>query len=154
MDRAFGELTCDFLLMADRAEVVNGKLYLMGGAWDRLNVADLAQSVPISVAIGVLVQWNATNRQHHLRVHMEDADGREVEGFGLEAGFVAGRPPQLMEGDEQRMIFAIPAVPVRFPRTGKYALVVALNGSVARRTTFSVVAPTPDQRSGVSPAGA
>jgi len=31
----------DFLILADRAEAVNGKLYLLGGAWDRLGLTSL-----------------------------------------------------------------------------------------------------------------
>jgi hypothetical protein len=31
----------DYLLVADGAQVVGGKLYLLGGGWDRLTVPDL-----------------------------------------------------------------------------------------------------------------
>src|SRR5660397_182444 len=35
------KITLDYLLVADGAQVVGGKLYLLGGGWDRLTVPQL-----------------------------------------------------------------------------------------------------------------
>ncbi len=45
----------DFLLLADRAEVLNGKLYMMGGAWDRRQIRSIDSPVSLTMVIGVLV---------------------------------------------------------------------------------------------------
>ena len=47
MDQLDQKPTIDFLLIADRAEVVSGKLYMMGGAWDHITITDLGQPVMI-----------------------------------------------------------------------------------------------------------
>jgi hypothetical protein len=134
----------EFLILADRAEAVNGKLYVMGGAWDRYAVQDFTQPVPISFAVAVQVPWGATNTQLTLRLQMEDADNRPVPNFTLSAGFIAGRPPLMKHGDKQRVILAMPLVPVKFPGPGPYqavAQVVDDVGQVAaeRRVSFQLV---------------
>jgi len=139
----------DFFLLADRAEAVNGKLYLMGGAWDRVFVQDFKQPVTISFALGVLVPWNATNQQHAVQIAIEDIDRRRPVEFSLEAGFVAGRPAWASQGETQRVILAVPSIPVKFPEPGAYQAVAHIAGGRERRVGFSLVAgPVP-----ASPAG-
>ena len=75
MTPGFEQVEVDFLLLADRAEVLNGKLYMMGGAWDRRNIRDIAAPVPLSIVVGVLIPWNLTNEPHQLRLRIEDEDG-------------------------------------------------------------------------------
>ena len=41
----------DYLLVADRAEVVNGKLYLMGGSWDRIQPQQFPHRMMLGIAI-------------------------------------------------------------------------------------------------------
>jgi hypothetical protein len=123
----------DFLMIADRAEAINGKLYVMGGAWDTISVPDLGLPISFSVALGINIPWNATNEPHRLRLLVQDADGGGLAEF--EAEFVAGRPPHLALGSLQRMLFAA-GVTVLLPRPGVYAVVAFLNGREARRTIF------------------
>ena len=69
------QVEVDFLILADLAEVLNGKLYMMGGAWDRRHFRDIAAPVPLTIVVGVLVPWNLTNEPHRLRIRLEDEDG-------------------------------------------------------------------------------
>lgn len=138
--KELGELAVDFFLLADRAEAVGGKLYVMGGAWDRYSVQNFEQPVLISFAIGVLVPWTQTNVEHAVRVSIEDAD-RQPLGFEMKAGFVCGRPPTVNQTDPQRAILAIPMVPVKFPRPGSYQAVLEINGTEQRRVQFYAVDP-------------
>ena len=138
MTSEIAQPTIDFLLLADHAEAVNGKLYLMGGGWDVRAVRDFAQPVPLTIALAVLVPWNATNQRHHLRLRVEDADGHglaEVKGE-----FVAGRPPQLAAGTTQRIPLAFQHIPVVRSGPGVYAVIAEMNGRDERRTTFTAVA--------------
>ena len=128
----------DFLMIADRAEAINGKLYVMGGAWDTISVPDLSVPISFSVALGINIPWNATNEPHRLRLLVQDADGGGLAEF--EAEFVAGRPPHLALGSLQRMLFAagvtawfvygllIRSVPVIFTNLVTLALVLAIIG--------------------------
>lgn len=136
------DLQIDFFILADRAEAVNGKLYLMGGAWDRYFAQDLEQPLPISFALGILVPWNATNQQHSVRIRIEDLDRNQQMPFTLEAGFVAGRPPFATPGQQQRVILAVPSVPVRFLAHGAYQAVAEIVGGAERRVEFHITPTT------------
>lgn len=130
----------DFLLLADRAEALNGKLYMMGGAWDRVSVQDLQSATFISLAVGILVPWNATNQQHRATIGIEDEDGNNT-GFSVEAGFTAGRPAFARAGQSQRVVLALPLVPVRFPEYGTYVAQMYINDEKAKSIEFNVTGP-------------
>lgn len=127
----------DFLILADRAEVQGGKLYVMGGGWDRIGLQRFDTPAPISFAVGILIPWNACNEQHRLTVTIETPDNQPID-FRNEIGFMAGRPPWAQQGDVQRTILAAPVVPVLFPRPDTYSLVAAINGVVAKKVQFRV----------------
>jgi hypothetical protein len=131
----------DFLLVADRAEVINGKLYAMGAAWDRIGVADFSKPMPLSVAVGVLVPWTATNQPHVVTLTLRDADGVPVE-FRVEANFVTGRPP-FLNGEVQRVLLAIPGASVLLPGPGNYVLAAAVDGVEMKVVRFGATAATP-----------
>jgi len=130
-------LQIDFLVLADYAEAVNGKLYLMGGAWDRIGVRDASQPMRFGVALAILVPWTATNQNHALRLTLEDADGSE-RGMLVESTFVTGRPPELAPGSTQRVLLAVNSL-MPPPPAAEYALVAAIDGEERRRVIFTVV---------------
>ena len=57
----------DYLLVADRAEVVSGKLYLMGGSWDRITPPQF----PHRMMLG-----HRARRAHPVHVHRRAAHGQ------------------------------------------------------------------------------
>ena len=123
----------DFLILADRAESLNGKVYMMGGGWDRLYVPDFAQPQSISIAVGILVPWNATNQNHSLTGRIEDDDGQEITNWSL--SFNAGRPPLLVTGQQQRVILAF-QVAIILPGLGTYAVIALINDNESKRAAF------------------
>jgi hypothetical protein len=62
--------------LADSAEAVNGKLYVLGAGWDQLVVSSLP-AVQQRVAVGVLLQvgWNDTDAEHDATLRLETEDG-------------------------------------------------------------------------------
>ena len=130
----------DILMLADYAEVVGGKLYIMGGAWDRLAVRDPSQPMRFAIGVSVLVPWNATNHTFGLRLTIEDSDS-VTHGTLVETSFVAGRPPDLKPGSDQRVLLAINSLmPSLGP--GEYAIVAAIDGAERRRVSFAVIHTT------------
>ena len=127
--------TVDFLILADHAEAINGKMYLMGGGWDSRQVQDFAQPVPITIAAAVMVPWNATNQRHQLRLRVEDADGHQLAEVKVE--FTTGRPPQLSVGMLQRVPLAFQQIPIRLPGPGVYVIVAEINGRDDKRIVFT-----------------
>jgi hypothetical protein len=129
----------DFMILADRAEALNGKLYIMGGAWNEITVQDIRQPVVISFAVGILVPWNATNEQHRMTMVIEDADSVALDTFRVDSNFTAGRPPQAQVGEVQRLVLAVPAVPIQFARPGAYIVKTAINDGPAKEVQFKLL---------------
>jgi hypothetical protein len=123
----------DFLILADRAEAVKGKLYMMGGGWDRIWVTDFAQPQRISLAVGILVPWNATNVSHSLAIRIETQDGNELAALGL--NFNAGRPPTIGQAESQRVVLAFELV-LALPAPGTYAIKAFVDNEESKRVVF------------------
>lgn len=99
------------LLLADFAEVLNGKLYVMGGGWTETGPAP----APSALAAIVEVGWDETNREHRLLFELVDSDNHAVmvptpkgqEPLRIEAQFNVGRPPQAKPGSSFNLPFAV-----------------------------------------------
>ncbi len=63
------------MLLADSAQVADGKLYILGGGWSVTG----PEPVPSAVAIKVAVDWHEFNSPHHWELILEDADGKLVQ---------------------------------------------------------------------------
>jgi hypothetical protein len=124
----------DFLLVADRAEAVNGKLYLLGGGWDRITLSQFPGSANFDVALGVLVGYTETNERHEFHLTLEDDDNQVVLG-PVTGQFELGRPPGLKPAQAQRFMVAVRG-PFPIPGAGCYHWVLSLDGHHVGRTTF------------------
>jgi hypothetical protein len=133
----------DFVILADRAEAVNGKLYVMGGAFDTINVTNIQNPIVFSFAIGFVFPPFAPDGEYqfHLQVDRWPEAGEPV----FHASGVIQREPA--ERDEAaapgRMLLAHPGNLVRFPDFGIYSVTARLEGWDERRTTFRIAASPP-----------
>ncbi len=128
----------DFVILADRAEAINGKLYMMGGGWESVGLRRPGDAAAFTIAVGIGVPWLATNVEHKLDLRLEDADGQTLTALGV--SFTAGRPATVPQGVSQRLIFALP-VQLAFPAAGAYVIACTL-GERERRVPFQVaIAP-------------
>jgi hypothetical protein len=137
------KISLDYLLVADGAQVVGGKLYLLGGGWDRLTVSKFPgqPATPFAVAVGVNVPWSLTNRKMSFSIDVRDADGGHV-GQLVGGEFEVGRPPGLRSGAAQRFQVAGPAGP-ELPAAGRYVIECAIDGEVIGHTAIEVMAASP-----------
>ncbi len=124
----------EFLLTADHAEAVNGKLYMMGGGWDRRGVMDFKQPQGFAVVIGVSVPWNDTNRPIPLRMALLDADGGEVMP-PFQTQLTIGRPPNAQPGQRLRVMMSLNLMAM-LPRAGQYVIDATVDDVATRRITF------------------
>jgi hypothetical protein len=92
-DTAFSaeRTSIDFLIAADYAEVINNKVYLMGGGWDQFAPQRYPAPMKIGIAVGIRVPYLESNVRHHLVLRLRTGDGLEL--FKLEADLETGRPP-------------------------------------------------------------
>jgi uncharacterized protein DUF6941 len=132
-----------FLLLADHAEAVNGKLYMTGGGWNVLRLPELPHEWAFHIALGIDIGWHETNATHELLVGIHDPDGIEL-GEGLTASFETGRPPGMPTGQEQRLVMSIGAS-ATFTAAGPHAAVVQVDGEELGRARFYLMEGAPEE---------
>jgi hypothetical protein len=134
----FPHTEVEYLILADHVEALNGKLYMMGGGWDTIFVANMQTPAPLSIACGALIPYTETDEDHQLTLSILTADGEPVAP-PLAVGFRTGRAPTLERGAPTHVPFAIKAAFV-FPSPGSYTVVAAVNGrtETQRRLPFYV----------------
>lgn len=115
------------MLLADAAQEVNGKLYVLGGGWS-VTGPDLP---PMAIAIKLDVPWSAANERHTFVIDLVDQDGRPVPagdspGVRVEGSFEVGRPAGLPAGSDIDFAFvvAIPPFPIQ---PGRYSWRLAID---------------------------
>ena len=92
------------MLLADFAQVSDGKLTVVGGGWSLTG----PEPVPFGIAILIRVPWDQANQRHVMRLELLDADGQPVEMeteegqqqvvFFDDVPFEVGRPAGLKPG--------------------------------------------------------
>lgn len=105
-------------MLSDWAESLNGKLYMQGGAWDRI-MANTPASFAVSVV--VRIEYNETNVSRHAVLALVDEDGRPFPTetpVRFELDFEVGRPPGMQVGQVQTVNFAGKIVGLVFPPGG------------------------------------
>ena len=98
------------MLLADFAQVADGKLTVVGGGWSLTG----PELVPFGIALLIQVPWDRANQRHVMRLELLDADGQPVlvdtdeDGeqpvvFFDDLPFEVGRPPGLKPGTYPRL---------------------------------------------------
>lgn len=91
------------MLLADSAQEVGGKLYILGGGWSITG----PDPTPSAIAIKLEVPWDRANHRYKLLLELVTADGEPVMVPGpsgedvplqVSANFEAGRPAGLKPG--------------------------------------------------------
>ncbi len=136
----------DYLLVADRAEVVNGKLYLMGGSWDRIQPPQFPHRMMLGIALGVRIPFAYTDDQHTVAIELLHDDTRMI---GFEAKLSTGRPPG-MAGMDMLVPMAF-NIPIAIPSEGQVTLRAAIDQYPGRRHGIKVTQRPQQQGSQTRP---
>ncbi len=138
--------------LADSAEAVNGKLYVLGAGWDTIASASFP-AVHSRVAIGVIVHvgWTDTDAEHEIALRLETEDGQPV-ALGRSTAdtvvgaighrFTANRNPMLRPGDELAHPVTFTINDLRLPAPGGYSWVLSVDREIAHRLPMRVVQAT------------
>ena len=129
----------EFLILADAAQAVNGKLYVLGGGWSTLHPVALPLTHQVSVAAGFRIPWNETNQVHHIEIAIVTADGNPIVP-PLRGELEMGRPAGLRPGSDQTPVIAMTAN-TRFERDGRYEVQVRVEDQIVKTITFDVAPP-------------
>jgi hypothetical protein len=123
------------LLLADAAQAVNGKLYVLGGGWSLTGPDPSA----MALAVKIEVPWDRANLKHRWLLELLDEDGNAVEMPSAAAGgavqplriegeFEAGRPPGLKPGTPLDVALALNFAPLPLAAGGRYVWRLSIGG--------------------------
>ena len=112
------------LLLADAAQAIDNKLYILGGGWSVTGPGPM----PSAIALHVKVPWDQANLKHRMRLELVDADGHPVEVPGeggpeplrIENEFEVGRPAGLAPGTPIDVSLAINLSPLPLEPGSRY----------------------------------
>jgi hypothetical protein len=132
----------EWLILADSAQVVANKLYLLGGGWDRIAAnKGFPFDQHCAIAIAVKVPWNETNQKHTFEVEFlsEDQNTEEPKSIAkINGQFEVGRPAGIPMGQDQRIQLAID-MGLKIDCPGTKVVIARINGTELRRLSFNVV---------------
>jgi hypothetical protein len=119
------------MLLADAAQTVDNKLYILGGGW---SITGPAPS-PSAVALKIEVPWDQTNKKHTFELSLFDADGQAVmastpEGerpIQIGGEFEVGRPAGLAPGIPIDVALAFNFGPMPLPPGGRFTWRLAID---------------------------
>jgi hypothetical protein len=127
----------EWLILADAAQVVGNKLYLLGGGWDVLTVnTAFPTRQHCALAASFRVPWNETNMRHPVEIVIATEDQQEVAKVQFQVE--VGRPAGIQPGIDQRSQVAI-ALDLEFKAPGAFVITAAVGGEERARTHFRVV---------------
>jgi hypothetical protein len=132
------------MVAADAAQAVNGKLYILGGGFDRINMPTQPFQFRFELALLIDVPWTATNEPYQLIVELLDADGQPV-GYRAEVEMETGRPPGSRRGTSFTVPLTLPVF-AEFPGPGRYTLRGSINGiEQEQRVSIEAIGFTPTE---------
>lgn len=120
------------MMLADSAQAVNGKLYILGGGWEFTG----PQLTPSAIVLIVAVPWSETNRRHRLNLALVTDDGQPFnvptpmgeQPLVIESEFEVGRPAGITPGSSINVPIALNIGPLQYTGS-RYEWRCTINGS-------------------------
>jgi hypothetical protein len=139
------------MLLADMAQVAEGKLYIMGAGWSITG----PQPMPQAVVLKLDIERYECDRAHHWELFLEDADGRPIllnspEGaqpVEVRGEFSVGEPDGVPDGAPVDLPIAINFGPLPLEPASRYVWRLVIDGETPQGGTlgFSTRAATDDE---------
>jgi hypothetical protein len=127
----------DYLILADWAEVINGKIYVQGGGWTTINAYEpLPVTRSIAIAVSPRVEWSETNTPHTLEIRILREEG-QAELAKIDARFEVGRRAGLPMGSSQPHPLAV-NLPLKFEHAGEYEVRASIDGEEVTTLSFRI----------------
>lgn len=135
------------MLLADSAQSVGGKLYVLGGGW-----SVTAPGIPHAVALHFQVPWDQSDDRHSFKLILLTSDGvpfGEDQGtpVSVEGDFQTGRPAGIKKGVPLDSTLAVNIPPLPLEPDSRYEWRLEVNGEMNDqwRLPFST-APAQDEQ--------
>lgn len=126
----------EFLILADAAQVANGKLFILGGGWSVYRSGNYPAQLQLALGLSFLIGWSEAAIRHSVSITIADEAGLpiipEIKGH-----VEVGQPEELLKGTTQKALLAVNAN-IAIPHPGKY-VVTATAGSFTAQTFFDAI---------------
>ncbi len=136
----------EWLILADSAEVLGNKLFLMGGGWDTLTPPSFPTVHNFAVAAAIRASWEEVEQGGKQDIELVVAPRGGARQTLITAGALLAATATMRRGEPQRAQFAV-RISLSFDKPGVHDLILRLNGEDARSVTFYVNSPTSGEAS-------
>lgn len=108
-------------MLADDAAEAGGKLYVHGGAWDRIQTSTLPTTIArMALVIAFSVDYNEALKDHPILIDLVDDDDKAAGGIHLSGVIKVGHPPGIQRGDPTSVAQVIRLENLFLDRLGGY----------------------------------
>lgn len=122
-------MVVDFAFLADSAEVVNGKIYVMGGAFDTVWTKQVPIVHPhLTFILRLIFDVAEIGRKHKLEIQIMDEDGKIMGNVGGDVEIPA-KNPNIPKGWQQPYIAVLNFQNLNFSKFGSYSFNILVNNS-------------------------
>jgi hypothetical protein len=131
-------------MLADAAQDVGGKIYVLGGGWNLIFV-NPANGLPIrhpqiTLVALLSVEWNEANETISFSVNLVNEDGASLIPEPLSGQLTIGRPSQIPKGTDQIVPLVINFPDLSFERFGTYSFIFNVGEQEHARAPFHIIA--------------
>jgi hypothetical protein len=126
-------------MLADGAQQApGGKLYILGGQWDRLTVPNFpAQHPTMAIVLVLQVEYSEALDGHQLEVELTlDGQPKDSKAVGQ---FTTGHAPGQARGTPAFVPIALTFNNLVFETAGRYEWVIQVDGEICGRVPIEVV---------------
>jgi len=127
------------MLLADSAQIADGKLYILGGGWSITG----PDPSPSAVAIKLSVDRHEVDMVHRWELVLEDADGAPVllgderQPIEVHGEFSVGAPTGVLEGTPVDFPIALGIPPIPLPPGSRFQWRLFIDGETPAGATVA-----------------
>jgi len=123
----------EYVTIADSVEVVNGKLYMMGGGWNILNSPTFPMPMRFGIAVAICADPDELEKQPNLHINVSPVSPSpavpgvmgSIVALDMDAKIQGNRPQGLAVDSKQRVFVAVNGN-IPLPQAGKYRVTATL----------------------------
>ncbi len=118
----------DFAFLADAAEAVNGKIYVVGGAFDTIWASNVPVVYPqLSLVMRLMFTPAEVGRKHKIEINLMEEDGKRITSVG--GDLEIGQNPEVPKGWRQGFLTSLNFANLKFEKLGDYGFEIVVNNS-------------------------
>lgn len=122
----------DFAFLADSAEAVNGKIYVLGGAVDTVWAKQVPLTHPhLAFVLKLLFDVAEIGRKHKLEIEIMDEDGTSIANVGGDLE-IPTKSPNFPKGWRQGFVTILNFQNLNFSKFGNYSFNILVNNSTLK----------------------